>query len=356
MASKYYPLRMWQNRSDVREAYKALQEKFPNINPRIAEETVLPLVMKRLEVAGWDYRRPDASTATFSQENQGVLSWSEWALSGKRILDITPELTQAFLRSDAGDMRIEDVVPDYPAQYFRFTLPDDEPLVYSKGRVKFEGAMVLYSREHSLRIVLCGRADEPFAVDEAWRERYDLRIRSVHFGVPADDAIDAALADDLADLRDAMAQLVARGQQRGAADAQMLIQRQQEDHAAYKQAAQLVLNALAYLKFQPSDNELRWPEDAPERMVSQATSAKGAKELERAKSKLWSLGHVPIFHIGAEFGRVYRAPHAGPRAHWRRGHWRRQAHGPQLSLRKLIFIYPVLVGATGAEESPAETS
>lgn len=36
--------------------------------------------------------------------------------------------------------------------------------------------------------------------------------------------------------------------------------------------------------------------------------------------------------------------HASPRAHWRRGHLRQQAHGPELSLRKTIWIEPVWVG------------
>lgn len=31
------------------------------------------------------------------------------------------------------------------------------------------------------------------------------------------------------------------------------------------------------------------------------------------------------------------------KAHWRRGHWRNQPHGPQLSLRKNVFIKPIMV-------------
>lgn len=35
--------------------------------------------------------------------------------------------------------------------------------------------------------------------------------------------------------------------------------------------------------------------------------------------------------------------HAAPKPHWRRGHWKMQAHGPQHSLRKRILIRPVFV-------------
>lgn len=37
--------------------------------------------------------------------------------------------------------------------------------------------------------------------------------------------------------------------------------------------------------------------------------------------------------------------HASPRAHWRRGHMRHQAHGKGLLLRKWLFIDPILVNA-----------
>lgn len=41
------------------------------------------------------------------------------------------------------------------------------------------------------------------------------------------------------------------------------------------------------------------------------------------------------------------------RTHWRRGHYRMQAHGQQQALRKLIFIEPVLVGASKGEAPAA---
>ncbi|WP_322032657.1 hypothetical protein [Paraburkholderia sp. J76] len=47
----------------------------------------------------------------------------------------------------------------------------------------------------------------------------------------------------------------------------------------------------------------------------------------------------------------YAASEVAP--HWRRGHLRMQAHGPQLSLRKLIFIAPTLVRADRLHASDA---
>lgn len=48
--------------------------------------------------------------------------------------------------------------------------------------------------------------------------------------------------------------------------------------------------------------------------------------------------------------RTDHGTHASPRMHWRRGHTREQAHGPQRSLRKTIWIEPMLVSATAEEK------
>jgi hypothetical protein len=46
------------------------------------------------------------------------------------------------------------------------------------------------------------------------------------------------------------------------------------------------------------------------------------------------------------------------RPHWRRGHWKMQAHGPSRSLRKRIFVKPVLVNhhMLGGREQTAEVA
>ena len=59
-------------------------------------------------------------------------------------------------------------------------------------------------------------------------------------------------------------------------------------------------------------------------------------------------------------GRCYRTlrddrggtTHASPRVHWRRGSVRNQPHGPHRSLRKPVWIQPVLVGFQAEAETP----
>lgn len=77
----------------------------------------------------------------------------------------------------------------------------------------------------------------------------------------------------------------------------------------------------------------------PGACVRAATTRKG-----KTRSELWSANI-----IGARY-RVLRqktlptGTHASPRLHWRRGHLRNQPHGPGRTLRKLVWIEPMLIG------------
>lgn len=78
-----------------------------------------------------------------------------------------------------------------------------------------------------------------------------------------------------------------------------------------------------------------------------------------AVAKLHRLGPKKAAKMGRRVDELYDriilgpdSPPEGPDApdgerqtHWRRGHFRMQPHGPQLSLRKVIFIAPILVRA-----------
>lgn len=77
----------------------------------------------------------------------------------------------------------------------------------------------------------------------------------------------------------------------------------------------------------------------------------------RAKSKLTALGYVPVHICGKRVAeqRTHQGipAHGHVATHWRRGHWRNQVHGPARSLRKLIWVMPVVVGSKHADEPEA---
>jgi len=76
-----------------------------------------------------------------------------------------------------------------------------------------------------------------------------------------------------------------------------------------------------------------------------------------ASRRLDQLGARRRYKLSRRMNRLHDWTEVGPVAlpvgmplgelppHWRRGHLRRQAHGPQHSLRKLVFIMPTIVRA-----------
>jgi hypothetical protein len=64
------------------------------------------------------------------------------------------------------------------------------------------------------------------------------------------------------------------------------------------------------------------------------------------REALWSANTIGWeYRATRERGGHAQGTHASPRLHWRRGHMRNQPYGEKLTLRKLLWIEPVLVNA-----------
>jgi hypothetical protein len=120
----------------------------------------------------------------------------------------------------------------------------------------------------------------------------------------------------------------------------------------------LIVNSLAYLTAYPKDVETKWPSNTPSTLLKQLAKTDNRNEQRRIQSKLASMGFTPVHICGRrladeiERNAVAVAGHGQRAVHWRRGHWRRQPHGPQNSLRKLLWLMPTLVNPSGSQEEP----
>lgn len=104
-----------------------------------------------------------------------------------------------------------------------------------------------------------------------------------------------------------------------------------------------LLKVLLYINLPEARKELRKEKTQHVKASSSLqSSAKKAKALKRGRALV---DHIlisapPASALSAGTG---ASGARSSRQHWRRGHYRMQAHGPQSSLRKVIFIQPVLV-------------
>ena len=121
---------------------------------------------------------------------------------------------------------------------------------------------------------------------------------------------------------------------------------------AIQKAMEYVANCLCYLSSH-SRFDTGYPSDAPTSLIDKLTNAKTEKQKLKAQSQLKSMGYLTVTYIrldskdtpvgaGDEIGN-------GKKQHWRRGHWRNQRKGKELSLSELIWIKPALVGEDSSD-------
>lgn len=82
--------------------------------------------------------------------------------------------------------------------------------------------------------------------------------------------------------------------------------------------------------------------------AGECTRAARLKHGKQTKSELWSPNVIGWAYRTAR-PEPQGGTHASPRLHWRRGHLRNQAYGPQSTMHKMIWIEPVLVNAAIAK-------
>lgn len=120
-----------------------------------------------------------------------------------------------------------------------------------------------------------------------------------------------------------------------------------------REALLMIAKVLLYLNMPETRRTVHAERTAAEQDVARLKSAgKKAKALRRmGKTYDYVLISSPAPEPGVSSAGRPQAAGGTVRAHFRRGHLRMQAHGPQHSLRKVIHIKPVLVGM--AEEGMA---
>lgn len=270
---------------------------------------------------------------------------TQWELDGCELLDFTPSLVEALRHSTPGDMRLSDILGDEPRSlYLHFGPQPDLPLAAGQS---VEGLLVMHLPQSGYsRMLLVGRRGPKWmehGPGEAQMLRFEL---STMAQLPFDEAIAAAVQLDIDDVQASRNALSAARTAVLTPDASfdLAVSQQQATAASYTKALQLAGCALAYLAAYPNDAVHDWQPDTPATLRDKAL--RGGKEGERAGSKLRSIGFRQVKLVGGDFERADELAHgsSGPRSpHWRQGHWRNQPHGPQMSLRKLIWIRPVRV-------------
>lgn len=282
---------------------------------------------------------------------------------GTPLYDIEPSLLEALAMSDPGDVRLSELRAPNRVYYMHWG-PQPDLLLF--GKYPVEGALVASGIGADWRIVLAARTPHHWLAPPE-RDSLVLRYPASTLDMSFEEATDKAIAEDIEGIRSYFAGLAMK---EGGTLSLSSFQRQarllaelEGNSPVLKRALALVANCMAYLTAYPEDSRFAWQPDTPQSHLIKMK--RGGKEEARTRSKLMTTGFLQVHRVGLDFQLAHEASehrsgggeHLGGsvRPHWRRGHWRYQAHGPEMSLRKLIWLWPRrILGGPG--HSPAEKS
>ncbi len=113
----------------------------------------------------------------------------------------------------------------------------------------------------------------------------------------------------------------------------------------------LAINCLLYLTTKDLDITEKYPEDLPAHLKTNLEKANTKRKKEIAKTDIATSGFTKIKYVGFGIKTTRPKETTGKEVavHWRRGHWRNQKFGVNLSESKLVWIMPTIVNKEKGE-------
>lgn len=273
---------------------------------------------------------------------QQVMMHALYVSAGKQVFQFSARMVQDFHRTDLSETPIGRLHLPYAAGFLHFGLQEDLALdnVWRTAPEYVDGAYYHLGPKGQLTVQLTlsrpggkssGLPGPYFSLDPG-----DLEC-SAHSSV--DRALDRLCATER-DESDRMSGLSSEFRDwEGVA------------RPVIHRSLSLVLNAMFYLDGYGADTQPMAPEAAPphlQQMYEQAATSRKLKKTREAVRALEQAGFSVVRLCGIdrspdESAAATEEHQKNVRMHWRRGHWRMQPHGPQLSRVRRTWIRPTLV-------------
>lgn len=322
-----------------------------------------------------------APSLVIDAEMNLATAYGRFVQAGRQIIKFSGTLSEMLDRTDVGVIPLNSIKLPYASQYI--FLGKQAELEIEDGWF-VDGAYVEQRGNNGeIRVTLTAVPDD-IDLSEKWylfpevEYTQDFAMSSGEMNL--DDAISSVLNDNLASLRAAQEKkdknvtgdLKAAMEDGGLAmpegleiidrSSSMAVLREEitlKRHEMYRKALRLIVNSICYMIAYPDDIATEWLQKPSPKVedIRRKTLTGKTKDKNLAKSKLAELGYSTVHICGRnldKYGEEYSngaGGHGRTSLHWRRGHWRNQAHGQGMTLRKLIWVMPMLIGAKGEPTS-----
>ena len=301
----------------------------------LQREASLAMVKHGCAEQGIDYSRPGwiESGEHLTWETHMIAAVMTFSSAGRNVFTFAPDMVEAFANTDIDQVIAQDVEFPYPAFYLHFETP--EPVTLPNG-LRFDGVMVTNPdpKRRMPSFIVLGVKDVDPAVQwprrEDWGYLYQAWLEEKG-DVPVMEAL-RHVEQETTNVFPPECDMTNQPLFPGEIPQLDAIMR-------------LVVNGILYVMRYAQDARSVWPASAPADLVEQAVAGR-----KSAEKQLTRLGYVRTRRITLD--EQGEACPGGVRAHWRRGHWKNQPHGPRSSLRKLILVRPTRVAWKAGDEAP----
>ena len=282
---------------------------------------------------------------------------------GGAIYVIPDRLSQEFDHTDCGEVRVSDITLPFDDCFVSFSPP--EP-VYLDDGCAVDGCHLTKQHEELLVVITSRRESVDYSNSlpiAALDPIFSIHLPMVDPQITVREAVAAGVRDYLdrnkppeddfsqpIDLPDGASTYVAdvRRTNRALRSQRYLLQQM-----AFDRCLNIVVNAACFISFRPDDIEDSWAGIPPTEMLAAAESSPTTRHArERKEGAIEKLDRGDYTRIKICGAKLFEfdpdqsnssGTHASPRAHWRRGHWRRQKHGAGLLFITLKWIRPTIV-------------
>lgn len=307
------------------------------------------------------FARPRDMSLMNTDSNSSMAAFLHRAHGGA-IYVIPDRLVEEFDHTDCGEVRVADISLPFSSVFLRFTPP--HPLKLGDG-AQVDGCYLVKQSDEFL-FTLTSRLDavdyegsmsvacvDPIFSLHLPASDPDLTINNaVQLGIEDFLSKNAPPEEDASTSVERPDGTVSHVIDIRASSRKRRIEEFRSQEPAFRACLNIIVNAACFIAFRPDDVTDAWEGEPPEEVIAAATAAGDTRRTRDRKvgalRKIENGDFTRIKICGRDlFTDVERTDEEGhgksPRAHWRRGHWRRQKHGVGLALVILRWIRPTIV-------------
>jgi hypothetical protein len=281
--------------------------------------------------------------------------------NGGAIYVLPDRLVEEFDNTDCDEVRITDLKLPFTHVYITFTPP--KPLYLAEG-APVDGCYIvkqqddyfisLTSRQEGVdyvRSIPLTSLDPRFNLHLPAKDSEMTVIQAVEAGIKAFMAENAPPTEDMSQTMTRPDGTTFFVEDIRAKSRKRRIAVFESQETIFRACLNIIINAACFISFRPEDITEEWdgevPAWVPQALADSRDTRRSRDRRRDAEQHMSSNDYCRIRICGKnlfpDLSHLETGTGVSPRAHWRRGHWRRQRYGTALALVKPIWIRPTIV-------------